>query len=195
MAKGIAYRNGVTDVYRSNATMNTDESGKTTVSYGSVEVIAGTQSITESPQTGSNVVYESNVMIRNNQRIAGVNVELQTRSLELEEEEMLIYGIAANEDGSFDEGPDNTGGSCAIGFGKTFTDGSVEGVWYYMCEGSAGDSSIETATENENTPANTYTFGARPSPEHGYIRRRKMCRDMAEFEAFMASVPDPGTAA
>lgn len=196
MAKATAYRNGVTDVYRSVATVNSDEStGAVTVEYGPVMVVAGAQAINESPQKGANTVYESNALIRNTQRIASVNIELQTRSMELAEEEKLIYGIEANEDGSFDESPDNTGGSCALGYGYTYTDGSIEAVWNYMCEGSPGDRNGETAGENENTPANTYTFVARSSPEHRYIRRRKMCKDRAEFESFMASVPKPATTA
>ncbi len=186
MSKETAYRCGVRDLYVSHITAGED--GKLT--YGAPYVLGGTASVGVSYVYGENKVYESDVMVRNKRRMTGINVNYSSRSVALEEQMKLFMGstAATAAAGDFEESPDDEASPVAVGWAAPRTDGSFLCTWVYYATCSQGDETYETSTENENTPADSFTFAGIPSPETRKIRRRKVCKDEAEMKTFFASV-------
>ncbi len=186
MAKSTAYRCGVDDFYVAHITVGED--GKLT--YGTPYVLGGTASVGVTYTSGENKVYESDVMIRDKRRITGATVNYSSRSVPLEEQMKLFMGetAATAAAGDYEEGPDDVAAPVAVGWAAPRTDGSFLCTWFYYATASQADESYETATENENTPADSFNFGCMPSPETRKLRRRKVCKNEAEKTAFFASV-------
>ncbi len=186
MAKSTAYRCGVRDMYVSHITVGED--GKLT--YGAPYVVGGTASVGVTYTSGENKVYESDVIIRDKRRITGATVNYASRSVPLEEQMKLFMGEAAATAaaGDYEEGPDDAASPVAIGWAAPRTDGSSLCTWMYYATCSQGDETYETATENENTPTDSFNFACIPSPETRKLRRRKVCKTEAEVTQFFASV-------
>lgn len=185
MGKATIMKVGVTDAYVATATVG--ENGVMT--YGTPEVYGGTASISVSQTTGNNTVYESDVMIRNNNRISGANITYNSRTVNMDEEMKILYGkTASGSSKEFEDGPDDLAPTVAFGFAAKMSDGSYKCYWYYNCTGSKGDESFETATDTESSPEDSYTFAAMPATDTGKLRRRKLCANETEMRAFFASV-------
>ena len=190
MVKTNVMRTGVTDFWVADATYD-QEAGK--VTYGTPRVIGGTASVAVSQTKGENKVYESNVMIRNNSRVSGVNINYKSRTVDMAEEMKILHKLNAATDGDYEDGPDDIPANVAVGWAASLSNGGYKCVWYYWCTGSKGDESYDTATDSETTPEDSYDFAAMPSPvpaaDGKYkMRRRKICKDETEMKAFFASV-------
>ena len=185
MAKSTAIRVGVRDLWVAKAT-TAEADGTTTVTYETPQVIGGTASIGVSHTSGQNKVFESDVPIRDNNRITGATVSYKSRTVSLEDELKVLYGVTGT--GEFEDGPDDIAPVYAVGWAAPRSDGSFACVWYYYTTGSKGDETYETATENESSPEDEYKFAAIPSPATRKLRRRKICADETAMNAFFASV-------
>ena len=186
MAKSTAIRVGVRDLWVAKATTAVAEDGKTTVSYEKPQVIGGTASIGVSHTSGQNKVYESDVPIRDNNRITGATISYKSRTVSLEDELKVLYGVTGT--GEFEDGPDDIAPVYAVGWAAPRSDGSFACVWYYYTTGSKGDETFETATDTESSPEDEYKFAAIPCPGTRKLRRRAICADEAAMLAFFASV-------
>lgn len=187
MAKSNAIRIGVEDVYVAVGTQD-PETGA--VTYAAPKVFGGTATIGVTQEKGENKIYESNVQIRNHSRVSAANIAYESRTVDLDTEMEVLYDQAVAEaaDGAYEDGPDDLPIAVAMGWAAPMSDGSYKCVWYYWCTASKGDESYETATESENSPTDRYDFAAMPRPDTKKLRRRKICKDKTERDAFFASV-------
>lgn len=183
MSKSSAIKTGVTDFYVAVATENNGA-----VTYGTPKVIGGTARVGTSMTRGENRVYESDQLIRNTNRASGATITYESRTVSMEDEMEILHGLAATQDGEYEDGPDDLPKNVAVGWAKHMSDGSYKCVWYYWCTGSKGDESDETATDTESTGTETYEFAAMPSPDGGKLRRRAVCENETAMQAFFASV-------
>lgn len=187
MSKSKEIRVGVRDLYVSVITETETESG-VSVAYGTPEVFGGTATVGVTLERGDNKVYESDVAIHNNNRVAGATVSYESRSVKLENELKVLHGITEEGDGGFEDGPDDAPMKVAVGWADKMSDGGYKCQWYYYSEGRKGDETHETATESTTTPTDRFEFDCTPHPVTGKLRRRKICATKSEMEAFFASV-------
>lgn len=189
MSKTAAIRTGVRDFYVAKATLTESQSGNS-LTYGTPEVFGGTATVGVSLERGDNKVYESDVVIHNNNRIAGATISYESRSVDLESELEVLHGVTAEvaTGKGYEDGPDNVGAYYAVGWADALADGTYKCQWYYYCSGHKGDESHETATESTTTPTDTYEFDAVPDPVNGKLRRRAICATKAAMETFFATV-------
>ncbi len=184
MAKSTSYRCGVKDLYVAYATTGSDN----TITYGTPAVLGGTASVSVAYESGENKVYESDLMIRNKKKITGATVTYESRSVALADLIHLLTGQAESTDGDYEESPDDVAPFVAVGWAAPTTDGKYLCTWMYYATAAQGDESYESATDQENTPTDSITFGCIPSPTTGKLRRRKLCANATEMEAFFKSV-------
>lgn len=189
MSKTNAIRTGVRDFYVAKAT-TTESQGVISVAYGTPEVFGGTATVSVALERGDNKVYESDVVIHDNKRVAGATVTYESRSVDLESELDVLYGVTAEvaTGKGYEDGPDSVPVEYAIGWADALADGTYRCQWYYYCTGHKGDESHETATESTTTPTDSYEFSAIPSPSTGKLRRRMIAATKSAMETFFATV-------
>jgi len=193
MGKSKAIKVGVTDTHFAAIT-ETETDGVTTITYGTPEVLCSTASASESPQKSDNKVYESDSLIHNKPSVSSVNVDLESRTITPANEEKILHGISAASASSasaeeYEYDPlTNTPSAWAIGWAKRRSDGKYDAIWYYYGMPSANDDSIESATEQQNTPTTKLSFSCMRSPATGKLRRRAVCADAAALTTFFSSV-------
>ena len=189
MSKTAAIRTGVRDFYVAKATVEESQSG-VSVTYDDPEVFGGTATVTVSLERGDNKVYESDVVIHNNNRVAGATITYESRSVDLESELEVLHSVTAEvaTNKGYEDGPDDVPGFYAVGWADALADGTYKCQWYYLCTGRKGDESHETATESTTTPTDSYEFDAIPNPETGKLRRRLIASSKSDMEAFFETV-------
>lgn len=189
MSKTAAIRTGVRDFYVALATVATTQSG-TSLTYGTPEVFGGTATVGVAMNRGDNKVFESDVMIHNNNRVSSATITYESRSVDLESELEVLHGVTTEvaTGKGYEDGPDNVGAYYAVGWADALADGTYKCQWYYYCSGHKGDESHETATESTTTPTDTYEFDAMPDPVNNKLRRRAICATKSAMEAFFAAV-------
>lgn len=181
---------GVTDLYVAKATY-AEETGK--VTYGTPRVFGGTATVSASVNKNANKIYESDELIRNRNRISDVDITYTSRTVDLESEMEVMYGLADGEGNDYTIGPDDVPEHWAVGWGRKESDGSYTCIWYLWTEPSKGEESDETATESESSNTESYTFSASSSPElradsKPQMKRIKKCANATEMKAFFAAV-------